>query len=241
MGCSKKKFRTERSPRSIIPLFSCIPTRMPFSSAVLLRSCPSRSFGTLCRLLLGCKRVGIRRAYTHDARKPARLREGLEHQDQKDRKRCRQKRARPAKKPRPEDKPDEENCRRDAKPPSHKHRRECVLGQYVDHYDSCDYQQCPLDTVLGQGQNHSWCHSQRQSDPGYEAQEEGQDAPHQWKVNPKDEQQDGHASTRDEVDYGPQSELADHVPAEDGQAHHLWAIPACAGAQAVHQSRSLCQ
>src|SRR5215212_5289794 len=135
MGCSKKKFRTERSPSAIIPLFSCVPPRMPVSSAVLLRSCPSRSFGSLCRLLLGCMRVGIRRADTHDARKPARLGERLEHQDQKDRERRRQKRAGTAEQPRPEDKPDEENRRREAEPPSHKHRRERILCQYVDDYD----------------------------------------------------------------------------------------------------------
>src|SRR5919112_5108193 len=127
MGCSKKKFRTEDSPIAIILLFSCIPPRMLVLSAALLRSCLLRSFGTL-DLLLGDRRVGIRRAHTHDARKPARLREGLEHQDQKDRERCSQKRSRPAKQPRPEDEPDEENCRREAKPSSHQHRRECVLG-----------------------------------------------------------------------------------------------------------------
>src|SRR5215217_1239374 len=140
MGRSKKTFRIERSPRSIIPLFSCFRPRMPSSSAVLLRT---RSLG-LVRYSrpppLGCRRVGFRRAHTHDARKPARLREGLEHQDQKDRKRCRQKRARPAKQPRPENKPDEENRRREAEPPAHKHRRERVLCQYVDDYYSCDDQ-----------------------------------------------------------------------------------------------------
>ena len=34
-------------------------------------------------------------------------REGIEHQDQEDRKGCRQKRSRPAKQPRPEDKTNE--------------------------------------------------------------------------------------------------------------------------------------
>src|SRR5919112_4168189 len=140
MGCLKKKFRTERSPRSIILLFSCVLPRMPCSSAALFRTCPLRSFGTLDHLLLGCRRVGIRSAHAHDGSEPARLREGLQHQDQKDRKRCRQKRSRPAKQPRPEDKPDEENGRREAAPPSHKHRRERVLCQYVDDYYSCDDQ-----------------------------------------------------------------------------------------------------
>src|SRR5215208_745382 len=160
MGCSKKKFRTERSPSAITPLLSCFRPRMPFSSAVLLRT---RSLGLIRYYRLpppGGRRVGIRWADTHDARKPARLRERLQHQDQKDRERRRQKRSRPAKQPRPEDKPDEKNCRREAKPPAHQHRRECVLSQNVDHYDSCDYQQCPLDTVLGEGQNHSWCNRQ---------------------------------------------------------------------------------
>src|ERR687898_3632141 len=105
MGCSKKKLRIERSPSAIILLFSCLGPRMPFSSAVLLRTCLLRSFGTLDHPLLGCRRVVIRRAHTHDGSEPARLREGLEHQDQKDRKRCRQKRARPPEQPRPEDKP----------------------------------------------------------------------------------------------------------------------------------------
>src|ERR671910_2579253 len=106
MGCSKKKFRTERSPSAIILLFSCFRPYMPFSSATLLRTCLLRSFGTLDHLLWR-RNVGIRRAHTHDAGKPARLREGIEHQDQKDRKRCRQKRSRPAKQPRPEDKTNE--------------------------------------------------------------------------------------------------------------------------------------
>src|SRR5215212_4013297 len=123
MGCSKKKFRTERSPRSMILLFSCFRPRMPCSSAALLRTCPLRSFGTLDHLLLGRRNVGIRSAHAHDGSEPARLRERIEHQDQEDRKGCRQKRARSAKQPRPEDKPDEENCRREAEPPSHKHRR----------------------------------------------------------------------------------------------------------------------
>src|SRR5215207_11539806 len=108
MGCSKKKFRTERSPSAIILFFSCFRPRMPFSSAALLRTCLLRSFGTLDHFLLWCRSVGIRRAHAHDGSEPARLRKGLQHQDQKDRKRCRQKRSRPAKQPRPEDKPQEE-------------------------------------------------------------------------------------------------------------------------------------
>src|SRR5918997_6991958 len=139
MGCSKKKFRTERSPIAIIPLFSCIPPRMLILSVALLRICPLCSFGTLEHLLWR-RNVGIRRAHTHDARKPARLREGLEHQDQKYGEGCRQKSSRPAKQPRPEDKPDEENCRREAKPPAHQHRRECVLRKDVDYYDPHDDQ-----------------------------------------------------------------------------------------------------
>src|SRR5918993_5691990 len=135
MGCSKKKLRIERSPSLIIPPITCLRPRMPFSSAALLRTCLLRSFGTLDHPLLGYRRVVIRRAHTHDGSEPARLREGLEHQDQKDRKRCRQKRSRPAKQPRPEEKPYEENCRREAKTPAHQHRRERVLGQNVDHYD----------------------------------------------------------------------------------------------------------
>src|SRR5215213_4571745 len=190
---------------------------------------------------LGSRRVGIRSAYTHDTRKPARLRKGLEHQDYKDGERRCQKRSRPAKQPRPEDKPDKENCRREAKPPAHQHRRECVLGQYVDHYDSCDYEQSPVYAVLGEGQNHGWRYRQDEADPGYEAQEEGQNAPHQRKVNPENEQQDGHASTRNEVDYGAQPELAHNVPAEDSQALHLWAVPARAGVQPIHHGGSLCE
>src|SRR5918994_6094441 len=140
MGCSKKKFRTERSPRSIILLFSCIPPRMLVLSAALLRTSLLRSFGTLNHFLPWCRRVGIRRAHTHDGSEPARLREGFEHQDYKDRKRCRQKRTRPAEQPRPEDEPQEENRRREAKAPAHQHRREGVLSQNVYHYDSRDYE-----------------------------------------------------------------------------------------------------
>src|SRR5215208_6505822 len=110
MGCSKKKLRIERSPRSIILLFSCFRPRMPFSSAALLRTCLLRSFGTLDRLL-GGRGGRIRRSHTHDGSEPARLREGLQHQDYKDGERRCQKRSRPAKQPRPEDKPDKENCR----------------------------------------------------------------------------------------------------------------------------------
>src|SRR5215204_6564563 len=106
MGCSKKKFRTERSPSLIIPPITSLRPRMLFSSAALLRTC-ALAFIRYAWPPLGSRRVGIRSAYTHDASEPARLREGLEHQDQKDRKRCRKKRSRPAKQPRPEDKPDE--------------------------------------------------------------------------------------------------------------------------------------
>src|ERR671910_3021138 len=109
MGCSKKKLRIERSPSLIIPPITCLRPRMPFSSAALLRTCLLRSFGTLDHLLLGCRRVGSGSADTHDASEPARLREGLQHQDYKDRKRCRQKRPRPTEQPRPEDEPQEEN------------------------------------------------------------------------------------------------------------------------------------
>src|SRR5215204_6983371 len=111
-----KKARIERSPSSRNAPFSCFRPRMPFSSAALLRTCPLRSFGTLDHLLLGRRNVGIRSAHAHDGSEPARLRERIEHQDQEDRKWCRQKRARSAKQPRPEDKPNEENCRREAKP-----------------------------------------------------------------------------------------------------------------------------
>src|SRR5215211_5678708 len=111
MGCSKKKLRIERSASAIILLFSCFRPRMPFSSAALLRTCLLRSFGTLDHLLLGCRRVGSRSAYTHDASEPARLRESLQHQDYKDGERRCQKRSRPTEQPRPEDKPQEENCR----------------------------------------------------------------------------------------------------------------------------------
>src|ERR671910_2077036 len=110
MGCSKKKFRTERSPSLIIPPITSLRPRMPFSSAVLLRTCALAFIRYACPPL-GSRRIGIRWADTHDASEPARLREGFEHQDYKDRKRCRQKRPRPAKQPRPEDKPKEENRR----------------------------------------------------------------------------------------------------------------------------------
>src|SRR5215204_2430919 len=134
-----KKARIERSPSSRNAPFSCFRPRMPFSSAALLRTCPLRSFGTLDYLLWG-RNFGIRSAHTHDGSEPARLRERIEHQDQEDRKGCRQKRARSAKQPRPEDKPDEEDCRREAEPPSHKHRRERVLCQNIYHYDPRDNQ-----------------------------------------------------------------------------------------------------
>src|SRR5215208_7307454 len=134
MGCSKKKFRTERSPSVIIPPITSLRPRMLFSSAVLLRTCSLRYsvLSTPATFSGGCRSIGIGSACAHDARKPARLREGCEHQDQKYSERCRQKRARSAKQPRPEDKPDEENRRREAKPPSHQHRRERVLCQHVD-------------------------------------------------------------------------------------------------------------
>ena len=63
-----------------------------------------------------------------------------------------------------------------------------VLGQYVDHYHPRDDQQRAGHTKLGQGQDHRGRHRKRQADPRYEAQEEGQDAPHQGKVNPQDQQ-----------------------------------------------------
>ena len=65
--------------------------------------------------------------------------------------------------------------------------------------------------------------------------------PHIRKVNPEYEHQDNHTRPGNEVDYGTQPELAHHVPAEDGQAHHLRAIPARAGVQPVHHGRSLCE
>ena len=97
---------------------------------------------------------------------------------------------------------------------------ESVLSQNVDHYDPCDDQQCPLDTVLGECQNHGWCYRQRQADPGYEAQKKVK-MPHQRKVNPENEHQDDHTRPGNEVDYGPQPELAHHVPTEDGQPGDL--------------------
>src|SRR5688572_20766994 len=102
----------------MILLFPCPRPRISFSSAPLLRT-RVLAFIRYARHLLGGRISGIRRAHTHNACKPAGLREGREHQDQKDRKWCRQKRARTAEQPRPEDKPDEENCRREAKPPAH--------------------------------------------------------------------------------------------------------------------------
>src|SRR5215213_3033214 len=110
MGCSKKKLRTERSPSLIIAPITSLRPRMLFSSAVLLRTC-ALAFIRYAWPPLGSRRVGIRSAYTHDGSEPPRLRESLEHQDYKDGERCRQKRARPAKQPRPEDKPKEENRR----------------------------------------------------------------------------------------------------------------------------------
>src|SRR5215204_4731445 len=122
MGCSEKKFRTERSPTLTILLFSCLPPRMPFSPAALLRTLALRlSWGLLDHLPPLGGVVGIGRARAHDARKPARLREGIEHQDQKDRKGCRQKRPRSPEQPRPEDKPQEEDRRGEAEPPAHQH------------------------------------------------------------------------------------------------------------------------
>src|SRR5215218_4401584 len=116
MGCSTKKFRIERLPRSTIPL--SFWSRMPFPSVVLLGT-HTRAFGGPDRRLLGVGGVGLgslglRSAHTHDVRKPARLREGLKHQDQEDRERSSQKRPGSAEQPRPEDEPDKEDRRRDA-------------------------------------------------------------------------------------------------------------------------------
>src|SRR5215210_9376578 len=112
------------------------------------RSVRSRSIGWGA---LGGGSVGIRRARTHDARKPARLREGIEHQDQEDRKRCRKERAWSAEQPRPEEKPDEQNRRRDAQAPSHQHRRDRVLGKYVDDRNPRDDQERTGGSVLCKG------------------------------------------------------------------------------------------
>ena len=65
-------------------------------------------------------------------------------------------------------------------------------------------QQRPGHTELGQGQYHRGCHRQHEPDVGHEAQEEGQDAPHQREVHAQHEQQDGYASPCDEVDDGAQ-------------------------------------
>src|SRR5215217_5981731 len=102
MGCSTKKLRIERLPSSMIPLFSC--PRMPFRSAVLLGA-DARAFGGPYRRLLGIGSLGIGSAHAHDVRKPARLREGLKHQDQEDRERRSQKRPGSAQQPRPENEP----------------------------------------------------------------------------------------------------------------------------------------
>src|SRR5215211_2007963 len=128
-----------------------------------------------------------------------------------------------------------------SKPPSHKHRRERVLCQDVDHYYPYDDQHRTGNTVLGKGQNYGGCHRQRQADPWYEAQEESQNAPHQRKVNPQHQQQHSDTSSRNKVDYGAQPELAHHVPAEDGQPSDLRMVAVRAGAQAVHHSGSLCE
>src|SRR5215213_6162042 len=99
MGCSKKKLRIERRPSSTIPLFS--PPRMPFRSTVLLGT-DARAFGGPYRRLLGLGSVGLGSAHTHDIGQPARLREGVQHQDQEDRERRREEGAGSAEQPRPE-------------------------------------------------------------------------------------------------------------------------------------------
>src|SRR5215212_3080188 len=110
MGCSTKKFRIERLPSSTIPL--SFWSRMPFPSVFLLGT-HTRALGGPDRRLLGVGGVGGGSAHTHDARKPARLREGVQHQDQEDRERRSQERPGPAQQPRPEDEPQEEDRRRD--------------------------------------------------------------------------------------------------------------------------------
>src|SRR5687768_1912128 len=99
MGCSRK-FTIERLPSSTIPL-SFWP-RMPFLSAVLLGTYAWASGGPN-RRLLGVGGVGLGSGHTHDIGQPARLREGLQHQDQEDRERRSQKRPGSAQQPRPED------------------------------------------------------------------------------------------------------------------------------------------
>src|SRR5215207_6483136 len=103
MGCSKKKFWTERLPTSMIPSFSCFQPRMSLLPAALLETRTLCLSGRLDHL--PGRRLGT--AHAHDAREPARLRKRFEHQDQEDRERRRKKGAWSAEQPRPEDKPDE--------------------------------------------------------------------------------------------------------------------------------------
>src|SRR5215218_5729722 len=114
MGCPKKKLRIERWPTSTIPLFTCPRLRMPFSSAALFCAYARAVGGPDRLLLLGVGSVGVGPAHAHDIRQPACLGEGVEHQDQEDRKRRRQKRPWTAQQPRPEEKPYEQDRRRDA-------------------------------------------------------------------------------------------------------------------------------
>src|SRR5215212_12077251 len=108
MGCSKKKLGIERLPSSTIPIRS--RPRMPSSSSVLLGT-HARAYGGTDRRLLGVRGVGVGSTHTHYVRKPARLREGVEHQDQEDRERRRQKRPGSAQQPRPEAEPQKEDRR----------------------------------------------------------------------------------------------------------------------------------
>src|SRR5215208_4115249 len=114
----------------------------PIVHAVLIER-PTRDlrrvFGRLDRRPLGLRSVGFGTAHAHDVREPARLREGIEHQDQEDRERRRQKRPGSAEQPRPEDEPNEEDGGGDAQAPPHKHRRERVLRENIyDYYPQYD-------------------------------------------------------------------------------------------------------
>src|SRR5215208_5887894 len=106
MGCSKKKLRIERRPSSMIPLF--VRPRMPFATSVLLGT-HARAFGGPDRRLLGIGSLGLGATHAHYVRNPARLREGVQHQDQEDRERRRQERPGSAQQPRPEDEPQKED------------------------------------------------------------------------------------------------------------------------------------
>jgi hypothetical protein len=82
-------------------------------------------------------------------------------------------------------------------------------------------------------------HRKWEAEPGYEAQEEGKNSPHQRKVDPKHPQQDDHTRSGKEVDYGAKPELAHHAPAEDRHAGELRVIDAHAGVQPAHHRRPL--